>query len=89
MKILKILLILLVPAIGIVGCRKSELKPKCDHDNRSSAPAANKPADSNVSNDANIGARGMAPTVGDDNNGSPIIGSGDDDRDGGDKKHKK
>ncbi len=80
MKILKILLILLVPAIGIVGCKKSDTKPECSH-------SSNKGTDSNaVDNSAAAGRFGDISEG--DTNSEPIVGSGEDDRDGGDKKKK-
>ena len=76
MKILKILLILLVPAIGIVGCRKSECNPKA---------TTTKQTDSGSNT---VGARETEITD-QGNQGGDVVGSGDDDRDGGDKKAKK
>jgi hypothetical protein len=83
MKILKILLILLIPALGIVGCKKSETKPKCT--------AAGTVKNSDNSNSNVAAGRSEGASVGDSGTpvDSPIIGAGDDDRDGGDKKHKK
>ncbi len=81
MKILKILFILLVPAMGIVGCKKSELKPA------SPATASATPADND-----NANARVVDMTTMDEGknggNTTNIVGTSDDDRDGGDKKKK-
>lgn len=90
MRILKILLILLVPALGFVSCKKSELKP-CNH-----APAAAQTNSGNTttSDVVPVNSRLMSPsnadiTVTDGNGGTDVLGSGDDDRDGGDKKKKR
>jgi len=85
MKILRIILILLIPAFGFVGCQKSDIKPSCQHEDKSS-----KESDDNSQN--NVGSRTVNSTgdfeSGDDEGSTDIIGSGDDDRDGGDKKKK-
>lgn len=76
MKFLKIALIVLLPAMGIVGCKKSGTKPEC---------SSNK---SKQTENTEVGSRfGDIP----DEEGSPatLVGSGDDDRDGGDKRQKK
>ena len=108
MKILKILLIILVPAIGIVGCQKSGLKPRC---NKPATVAVTEPGDNNVvsakkantsstvvvaaeaDSNVNVSARIVGGTVVDDETVTEpflnFVGSGDDDRDGGDKKRKK
>lgn len=82
MKILRILLILLVPALGIVSCKKSDMTPgKCSSQSHSSVKE-----DSNTNEQVSAG-RGEE-VLGQDNN-TTVVGSGDDDRDGGDKKQKK
>lgn len=67
MKILKILIVLLLPVLGMVSCSKSSLKPTTS---------------SEVSNtDVNNAGLNAARD-------GEIYGTGDDDRDGGDKKKK-
>lgn len=80
MKILKILLIILVPALGIVGCKKSESHPDCATSN--TKPAEGKAAVEPTSDTQNYSARGV-------DEDDEIFGSGDDDRNGGDKKAKR
>jgi len=79
MKILKILLILLVPALGIVGCQKSDTRPCSNH----SAEKTESTDNTAVSSKFTLSEQ--AEEVG----STPVVGSGDDDRDGGDKKPKK
>jgi hypothetical protein len=90
MKILKIFLILLVPAFGFVGCQKSNMKPSCQGHETNAPEAASKASDDNGSNDNQPQSRNASPeeNVDGDENTTDIIGSGDDDRDGGDKKKK-
>jgi hypothetical protein len=100
MKILKILLIVLVPAFGVVSCQKSDIKPRNCQDHEDSAPAvASKNAassDVNTEDDSSDqtydhSAKKVGGVVVDSpgsESGTEIIGSGDDDRDGGDKKKK-
>lgn len=94
MKILKIAVILLLPAIGFVGCKKSDIKPA----NPASTSAA--PVAANENNATTIteeytdqsGSRtgdGGEVILEEDGNITGVVASGDDDRDGGDKKHKK
>lgn len=76
MKFLKIALIVLLPAMGIVGCKKSGTKPDC---------SSNK---SHQTENTEMSSRfGDIP----EEEGSPatLVGSGDDDRNGGDKRPKK
>lgn len=83
MKILKILFILLIPAVSIVGCRKAALKPAATN------PAS--PASVSTTNvqSSESGARSIETSSVDEiKKGSDIVGSGDDDRDGGDKRKK-
>lgn len=87
MKIFKILFILLIPAMGIVGCRKSDAKP-CSAKAESSAPSgmvvnSNSSEETNDNSTPNYQGRGLSKAD------EEIYGSGDDDRDGGDKKLKK
>lgn len=81
MKILKILLIVLIPALGFVSCEKSHTMPGGCKNHKSATPNS---GNSTVT-DKVIGGSAI-----DDNSGSgtTIVGSGDDDRDGGDKKKK-
>lgn len=80
MKFLKILLILLVPAMGFVACQKSERKPECSSSKAKESGSA-----------TNSGSKLLEVTSEDDDSGTGIgtlVGSGDDDRDGGDKRKK-
>jgi hypothetical protein len=77
MKILKIALILLIPSFGIVSCNKSECGPRNDDSKEAQA-----------SDNKDVNAKLFETSVEDDD-GTTIVGSGDDDRDGGDKKVKK
>ena len=77
MKILKLVFVLLVSTIAIVGCKKSECKPA------SSQGTVNTEGNSNeITGKINVVSI-------DGDKGTTIVGSGDDDRDGGDKKAKK
>ncbi|MDI9339239.1 MAG: hypothetical protein QM534_01605 [Sediminibacterium sp.] len=67
MKILKILIVLLLPVLGMVSCSKSSLKPT------TSSAVSNTDGNNASLNGARDGE---------------IYGTGDDDRDGGDKKKK-
>jgi hypothetical protein len=92
MKILRILLIILVPAMGIVGCRKSNTRPASQNGGCQSHQnsTANPPTD-NSSNSNMAAGRGTAtddqldPTQ----SSTEIYGSGDDDRNGGEKRKKR
>jgi hypothetical protein len=79
MKILKIVLVLLIPALGFVGCQKSEMKPRCG--NHSTSESTNK------SDDAQASGK-FGDLIVEEETGGTIVGSGDDDRDGGDKPKK-
>lgn len=84
MKILKILLVLLIPALGFVSCEKSGMKPSC--------PASSSQTPASDSNKNNVGAKSASfdeLSNGSSGSGTEIVGTGDDDRDGGDKKTKK
>ncbi|HOZ87240.1 MAG TPA: hypothetical protein PL029_05750 [Bacteroidia bacterium] len=100
MKILKVILILLVPALGIVSCAKSDRKPRSCSEHKTEDKTAAKTTASddklisdeqisdNQTTDIQTAARGMnSPLLTEDENTS-LVGSGDDDRDGGDKKKK-
>jgi len=76
MKILKISLILLIPAMGIVGCKKSNMAPN-DCATKSSATSTDSQSSRLNPN--------VTPTGDDDYQSTDVVGSGDDDRDGGDK----
>lgn len=85
MKILKILFIILVPALGIVGCQKSDVKPDCPKHTESNSTVNNNSESANT----NVGARGVNVSIdGEEEDGSTVVGSGDGDRDGGDRKKK-
>lgn len=78
-------------AIVMVSCEKSGRKPSC-HSNHhvvsdTSSVSGAKEINSNSSN-STLGARSVKPS---DEEGQPdvIVGSGDDDRDGGDKGRRK
>jgi hypothetical protein len=95
MKILKIFVILLMPAIGFVGCKKSDIKPV----NPASTPAATvaAPENSNTNTTEEVYTDETNARVGDNDETvleeegdiTGVVASGDEDRDGGDKKHKK
>ena len=81
MKFLKIIVIVLVSAIGFVACEKSECKPKereCGGTNENTT--VNKTNKGNTDN-SNTSVNKTPSNL-------EIVGSGDDDRDGGDKKKK-
>jgi hypothetical protein len=79
MKILKLVSVLLVSTIAIVGCKKSESKPACSQ---------GKVNNEDNSNGNEITGKITVISI-DGDKGTTIVGSGDDDRDGGDKKAKK
>jgi len=82
MKFLKILLILLVPALGIVGCHKSDTKPS------SCSSSSNKESEQKLTDNGQSAGRYGDMSEDDETGSDPIVGSGEDDRDGGDKKKK-
>lgn len=89
MKILKALLVILIPAFALVSCEKSQIKPSCSHE--ATTPATdNSASDAGKTQTGSKGNKGITTEdAGNDGNGSTsIVGSGDDDRDGGDKKKK-
>lgn len=83
MKILKTALLLLLPAIALVACSKSQLKP--------ADPASTTETSTTVNNSANtnMSARPANQVSTSGTNPVSIVGSGDADRDGGEKKLKK
>lgn len=81
MRILKISICLLL-LITFVGCNKSDLKPTCPADKSAGDVAA--PENKNAATAGKIVALPLP-----EDKGTVIVGSGDDDRDGGDKKHNK
>ena len=74
MKILRVLLILLVPALGIVGCRKSDIKPGCSENTSVPATQEGTPEIS--------GRMINGVEIEEEEEGTTIVGQGDDDRDG-------
>lgn len=80
MRFLKIVLVLLIPAMGFVACEKANTRP-CSEKSSTSQ-----------SGTSDVNGKVVAGVYVDDNasgsNGTTIVGSGDDDRDGGDKKKK-
>lgn len=82
MKILRILLIILVPAMGIVSCRKADVKPATHDSNCSSQTTTN--SSSNVA-----GREAIVDQEQPAGQPTDIYGSGDDDRNGGEKRKKK
>jgi hypothetical protein len=78
MKILKICLLLLLPAIGVVGCKKSDHRPGSCSDHSSKQ-----------TNNETVNAKLIISSDEVIDISTPVVGSGDDDRDGGDKKQKK
>lgn len=104
MKIAKFLLILLVPALAIVSCQKSTIKPGCsgaEHEtsgneqtvssksSRINAEADTQTSPKQVNREAARTVKANEESLGENGDGDPtdIIGSGDDDREGG-KKNK-
>lgn len=81
MKILRLLLIILVPAMGIVGCAKSDVKP-CNKSHETESPVYTAPESTSLSTDQPV-------LTGGGGSSTDIYGTGDDDREGGDKKSKK
>jgi hypothetical protein len=82
MKIFKIALILSIPVLGLVSCEKSKLTCNPSEPDDQTTEVAGKDAQP-------LGKAAANGLSGDDNTkGSTIVGSGDDDREGGDKKLK-
>jgi hypothetical protein len=79
MKILKLAFILLISTIVIAGCQKSNCNP-----------AGHKGTANTEENSNNNEINGKIRVISiDGDKGTTVVGSGDDDRDGGDKKAKK
>ncbi|MBS1634893.1 MAG: hypothetical protein JST26_03155 [Bacteroidetes bacterium] len=90
MKTFKVIVFMIVASLAIVSCRKSDLKPTCNHSNTEtqSTTTTGKSSNRTANSDGSGDNSGTTVTVsGTIDNG--IYGGGDDDRDGGDKKHKK
>jgi len=85
MKVLRILLIVLLPAVGLVGCCKSKCKPRCETSNSSTT----NPNDPSIEAEGDIVASRTAGPVVEPTENGDLVSSGDEDRDGGDKKKKK
>lgn len=80
MKILKIVLVILIPALGFVGCKKHQCMP--------ASPAAETTEISAEADNTTLGAKSNEVSIKDDKGGDVVV-TGDDDRDGGDKRQKK
>lgn len=91
MKFLKIFFILFIPAVSIVGCKKSDCKPAMNSSSAPSSASVAAPSNNVVVSDPNVNGANARRMVGGLNSGdgTTILGSGDDDRDGGDKGKKK
>ncbi len=111
MKKLKILFTLIIPAIGFVGCQKSEMKPACQVETTKSISNSNEEVSDKAkeipTSTSDVPVADMKDEPNDDSlNSVPlgrsgsgveedeeefvnVVGSGDDDRDGGGKRHKK
>jgi hypothetical protein len=89
MKNLKALVISLFVVFAFASCEKSDVKPKCSH---SSSSTEQQPSngDQNVSGRLRSSSPTTGTTLSNNGNINPndIVGGGDDDRDGGDKKPK-
>jgi len=83
MKFLKIFLLLLVPAITTVSCRKACIQPSTNV--TAETPALSEELNNNVS--ARSGEVTEEPPKG--TTITEVVASGDGDRDGGDKRQKK
>jgi hypothetical protein len=95
MRILKIFVILLMPALGFVACRKSDIKPVNPASTPAAAVAAPENANTNTTEEvyteetnSRVGDNGET-VLEEEGNITGVVASGDEDRDGGDKKHKK
>ena len=86
MKILKIVLIVLVPTLILVGCEKSHIKPGGCTRGEDSVKATTVEAEKDAPTTAGKSSKDVKE---DNEDPEDIIGSGDDDREGGDKKQKK
>jgi hypothetical protein len=86
MKSLKILFVVLLVVSAFVACEKSNVKPhSCSHSSSQSQPAPNdQPVNGRIKNSA----PSSTVTVHSTSTPDEIVGGGDDDRDGGDRKTK-
>ena len=86
MKSIRIFFVVALVVFAFVACEKSAIKPSsCSHaSSQPETPAADQPINGRVRTSA------VTPTVIVNTNTTPdqIVGGGDDDRDGGDKKPK-
>ncbi len=85
MKTIKIFFVILVPVLGLFSCQKSDIVPKtCGTVSTAEQPAESAPVNGRLkqvtTSTVTIGEK--QPEI------DEIVGSGDDDRDGGDKKAK-
>lgn len=81
MKFLKIVIIVLVSSIGFVACEKSQLEPNNDGKCGKTKNTTESKTDKTNRDNSNT-------TISKTPTNLEIVGSGDDDRDGGDKKKK-
>ena len=81
MKIFKIIVLVLITSMCTVSCKKSACKPHTNATATSSTSASEQ-------SPAPIG-RSISPNAVIEDNVSDLVSSGDEDRDGGDKKKKK
>lgn len=86
MRVLKIFLVALISSLAFVACDKTNVTP-CNKEKHEQTKSDNNEA----STPAARSTESIGEDEGDDNgdNGVTIVGSGDDDRNGGDKKQKK
>jgi hypothetical protein len=107
MKLIKFLIIILVPMAVAVGCHKSGVKPRCNQDHSQSQPentdksaitesVVNPQLASPVvregegqTGSTTFGINGENGSTGESDNDTDVVGSGDDDRDGGDRRKKR
>ena len=78
MKALKIFLLVLIVGFGVAACEKSTIKPCTVSEQQSNATVSDQQVNARIKNPTNNGTG--------DPQTNEIVGSGDDDRDGGDKK---
>ena len=84
MKKLRIFLIILVPVFGLVSCQKTDIVPKSCGTVTTEQPAETAPVNGRLKSvtTSSVTISEQEPII------DEIVGSGDDDRDGGDKKAK-
>lgn len=88
MKALKITIVALVLITGMASCKKSEVKPAtCPSGNTSTAASTAKSTDTD--SQMYYGREALSEGDNEDPGITNIYGSGDDDRNGGDKTRKK